>query len=138
MPHNHRDRCWRASVLLKCPGARNPKNSFDLIAQFDLPGLKKGSMTSGGMETKWKICLSDGNKFVREKWTRGLQARQIRTNYGIRPTAAKYLTVLLCGLLLYHTLGSGCTYLCKKKHRPYEKRRAIKESNRSQQFASSQ
>lgn len=47
MPHNHWDRCWRASVPLKCPGARNQK-SFGLIAQFDLPSFNRGV----GIESK--------------------------------------------------------------------------------------
>lgn len=73
MPHNHRDRCWRASVLLKCPGARNfQKHVFGLIAQFDLPGLKKRGATFGGMEEKSeKNSFSNRIKFVLGRETGG-------------------------------------------------------------------
>lgn len=85
------------------------KNSFGLIAQFDLPGLKKGSTTLGRMEggKKRKMTWSDGNKFVLGRGTRAFQVQQVRTNYGIIPTVAKYLTELLCSLLLHYLLAKA-------------------------------
>lgn len=44
----------------------------------------------------------DGNKFVQGRGTGSFQVQQVRTNYRIRPTVAKYLAELLCGLLLLH------------------------------------
>lgn len=49
--------------------------------------------------------LSDGIKCVLGRWwwwgIQVQQVQQIRTNYGIRPTVAKYLTELLFGVLLH-------------------------------------
>lgn len=59
---------------------------------------------------KRKIGLSDGIKCVLGRWWWGIQVQQvqqIRTNYGIRPAVAKYLTELLFGVLLHPPIAKA-------------------------------
>lgn len=61
---NQQDRCWQASVLMKCPGARH-LNSTHLTVHFDLPGWRQVYSPSGNKwdrPLKWLLPILKSSK----------------------------------------------------------------------------
>lgn len=105
------------------PEQETQKNSYGLIAQFDLPGLKKkgrgNRMRSGERGEGGLVCLMELNACL-EAGGGGIQVRQMRTCHGIRPGIAKHLTEPLFGVLLPPPIAKAQAALASasKEERP--------------------